>query len=114
MTNTEYLQKFDLLPKAGHVLCALSGGRDSVYLLHRLMEWRSEYGYKLSAAHFNHRLRGAEIHVRNPQGDHVVGAEYGFAQIVFQRVAAAAVNDFIKIVLHELIPFSEGISNFLL
>ena len=60
MTNTEYLQKFDLLPKGGHVLCALSGGRDSVYLLHRLMEWRSEYGYKLSAAHFNHQLRGAE------------------------------------------------------
>ena len=60
MTNTEYLQRYDLLPKGGHVLCALSGGRDSVYLLHRLLEWQKEYGFTVSAAHFNHKLRGEE------------------------------------------------------
>ena len=60
MTNTEYLRKFDLLPRGGHVLCALSGGRDSVYLLHRLLGWQGEYGFTVSAAHFNHGLRGKE------------------------------------------------------
>ncbi len=60
MTNTEYLRKYDLLPRGGWVLCALSGGRDSVYLLHRLLEWREEYGFTVAAAHFNHKLRGAE------------------------------------------------------
>ncbi len=60
MTNTEYLQKYELLPEGGHVLCALSGGRDSVYLLHRLLDWREEYGLTVSAAHFNHKLRGNE------------------------------------------------------
>ena len=60
MTNTEYLRSYDLLPHGGQVLCALSGGRDSVYLLHRLLEWRREYGFAVFAAHFNHKLRGAE------------------------------------------------------
>lgn len=60
MTNTEYLQRYDLLPEGTHVLCALSGGRDSVYLLHRLLEWSGERGLRVSAAHFNHRLRGEE------------------------------------------------------
>lgn len=56
MTNTEYLQRYQLLPDGTHVLCALSGGRDSVYLLHKLIE----QGLRVSAAHFNHRLRGEE------------------------------------------------------
>lgn len=60
MTNTEYLRKYDLLPRVGNVLCALSGGRDSVYLLHRLRKWQKEYGFRVFAAHFNHQLRGAE------------------------------------------------------
>lgn len=60
MTNTEYLARYDLLPKGGHVLCALSGGRDSVYLLHRLLAWGEEYDLTVSAAHFNHKLRDIE------------------------------------------------------
>lgn len=60
MTNTEYPAAYDLLPRGGRVLCALSGGRDSVYLLHRLLTWREEYGFTVAAAHFNHRLRGTE------------------------------------------------------
>ena len=60
MTIIEYLREFDLLPRNGRVLCALSGGRDSVYLLHRLLQWREEYGFAVIAAHYNHNLRGAE------------------------------------------------------
>ena len=46
----------ELLPRDGLVLCALSGGADSVYLLTRL----AELGYDMAAAHLNHGLRGAE------------------------------------------------------
>ncbi len=60
MTNTELIDQYDLLPEGSHVLCALSGGRDSVYLLHRLLEWAPERGLSIGAAHFNHHLRGAE------------------------------------------------------
>ena len=44
----------DLLPKDGLILCAVSGGADSVYLLLRLRE----LGYRVAAAHYNHGLRG--------------------------------------------------------
>ena len=43
-----------------HVVCALSGGGDSVALLHCLLSLRKELGITLSAAHFNHCLRGDE------------------------------------------------------
>lgn len=45
-----------LLPGEGTVLCAVSGGADSVYLLYRLLE----SGASVECAHFNHCLRGAE------------------------------------------------------
>ncbi len=42
------------------VVAAVSGGADSVALLLLLLELRSELGIVLSAAHVNHKLRGAE------------------------------------------------------
>lgn len=49
-----------LLPKGGHVLCAVSGGADSVCLLHWLNSLRAEWGVRLTAAHYNHNLRGEQ------------------------------------------------------
>lgn len=48
-----FSEKWSLLPKDGLILCALSGGRDSVALLHFL----KEHGFTVAAAHFDHRLR---------------------------------------------------------
>ena len=42
------------------ILLAISGGADSVTLLHILVELRERFGYRLACAHLNHRLRGAE------------------------------------------------------
>ncbi|MFI5353785.1 MAG: tRNA lysidine(34) synthetase TilS [Candidatus Binatales bacterium] len=42
------------------ILLALSGGADSVALLHALAALRERFGYRLAAAHFNHHLRGDE------------------------------------------------------
>lgn len=40
-----------------HFLCAVSGGLDSMCLLHFLHTWGREHGFLISAAHFNHGLR---------------------------------------------------------
>lgn len=42
------------------VVCALSGGADSAAMLRCLLSLRGELGISVSAAHFNHCLRGAE------------------------------------------------------
>jgi tRNA(Ile)-lysidine synthase len=42
------------------ILVALSGGPDSVALLHALVELRETSGFRLAAAHLNHALRGVE------------------------------------------------------
>ena len=42
------------------VVCALSGGADSVALLHGLLAVKEECSIHVAAAHFNHCLRGAE------------------------------------------------------
>lgn len=49
-----------LLAPGDRVICALSGGADSVALLCLLLELRQELGLTVSAAHFHHGLRGAE------------------------------------------------------
>ncbi len=41
-------------------MCAVSGGADSMCLLHWLKERREEYGFSLLAAHYEHGLRGDE------------------------------------------------------
>ena len=47
----------ELLPAGGRVLCAVSGGADSMALLHMLLE-RGDL--RVCAAHFEHGLRGEE------------------------------------------------------
>ena len=48
------------LPQGCRILCAVSGGADSVCLLHRLWALQPQGGFTVVAAHYNHRLRGAE------------------------------------------------------
>lgn len=49
--------------RRGLILVALSGGPDSVALFHALRRLKADYpelGYRIAAAHLNHRMRGAE------------------------------------------------------
>ena len=57
---TEFADKYGMLPSGGAVICAVSGGADSVCLLHILKEIAPTRGFELYAVHFNHCLRGEE------------------------------------------------------
>lgn len=54
------VRQFDLLPQGATVLAAVSGGADSVTLLHLLLQHAEALGIRVAAAHLNHGLRGGE------------------------------------------------------
>ena len=51
-------QAAELFPRESAVLVAVSGGVDSMVLLHSLHHLAEQFNWRLVAAHFNHRLRG--------------------------------------------------------
>ena len=51
-----HIRRHELIPPGGEVLCLVSGGADSTCLHHVL----GALGYRVSALHVNHGLRGAE------------------------------------------------------
>ncbi len=55
-----FARQHRLLPQGQPVVVAVSGGPDSVCLLHILSTIREELGITLHAAHLNHQLRGAD------------------------------------------------------
>ncbi|MBQ9534770.1 MAG: tRNA lysidine(34) synthetase TilS [Clostridia bacterium] len=57
MRITETLKSFDMLPAGSRVLCALSGGADSVCMTHWLAGNAQRLGIAVAAAHFSHGIR---------------------------------------------------------
>jgi tRNA(Ile)-lysidine synthase len=55
-----YVREKNLVPSGEKLVVAVSGGPDSVCLLHILSELKKELGIELHVAHLNHKLRGAE------------------------------------------------------
>lgn len=62
MTNqvAAYMRQHEMLAAAQLVGVAVSGGADSVVLLHLLHRLRSDFGCELKVLHVNHHLRGEE------------------------------------------------------
>jgi len=52
--------RYGLLAGGGAVVVGVSGGPDSLCLLHVLNRWREVYGIELHVAHLDHRIRGQE------------------------------------------------------
>lgn len=59
-TVLEFCRSEKLLPKNGRVLAAVSGGADSMCMLHVLLKLSETEGFSLTAATLDHRLRGEE------------------------------------------------------
>ena len=55
-----FTRQQDLIHPGDHIICAVSGGADSIALLFCLYLLKEKLNIRLSAAHFNHNLRGAE------------------------------------------------------
>ena len=56
----QFIRQRHLLPGQPKLLVAVSGGPDSVCLLHILVKLKDELGIGLHVAHLNHQLRGAD------------------------------------------------------
>ena len=107
-----FSEREGLLSPGGLILCALSGGRDSVALLHFL----KDHGFAVAAAHFDHHLRPdsadhatfcrdlcREWNVPFTQGEGLVGdlpgnveanaraARYAFLEETAERTGAAVI-----------------------
>ncbi|WP_176392069.1 tRNA lysidine(34) synthetase TilS [Marininema halotolerans] len=55
-----WIDEHHLLPGGSHVMVGVSGGADSLALLHGLKELAHDYQWRLTAIHVEHGLRGAE------------------------------------------------------
>ena len=55
-----YVRQQKMVKPGDTVICAVSGGADSMALLWAMYQLKDQLGISLEAAHFNHNLRGAE------------------------------------------------------
>ena len=51
------INHYKMIEPGDHVLCAVSGGIDSMSLLHVLFSLKEQLGFTLTVAHFNHGIR---------------------------------------------------------
>ncbi|MCR5090301.1 MAG: tRNA lysidine(34) synthetase TilS [Oscillospiraceae bacterium] len=58
--RSDFYDEYDMLPDGTAVLCAISGGADSVFLLHWLLDRKEQRHLTVYAAHYEHGIRGAE------------------------------------------------------
>ena len=81
------LRQYDMVSPGDRIICAVSGGADSIALLFGMYLLREKLGITLSAVHFNHRLRGEESDrderfVRQFCDRYDIALEVGSAQVV--------------------------------
>ena len=55
-----FIRRFEMVNPGDTVICAVSGGADSMALLWAMYLLKDKLKISLSAAHFNHGLRGEE------------------------------------------------------
>jgi tRNA(Ile)-lysidine synthase len=78
------VEKYRMLEEGDTVIVGVSGGVDSVVLLHVLMALRDEYDLSLIVAHLDHGIRGEES---RREGDFVSGLAQGLGLPIKKAVA---------------------------
>lgn len=104
----EYAGKRDMLPQGGTVLCAVSGGRDSMALLHILAALGAEFGFQVEAGHFNHQLRDTadrdEAFVRTWCGEHGIPFTCGRGEVAgFAKREGRSIEDAARILRYDFL-----------
>ncbi|HEX3026980.1 MAG TPA: ATP-binding protein [Clostridia bacterium] len=77
------IEKHHMMEQGGAVLAGVSGGADSVALLHLLCSLRGPLGIRVYAAHINHMIRGAEA-LRDEQYVEKICREWGVELFVIR------------------------------
>ena len=103
-----FCEKWNMLPRGSLILCAVSGGRDSMALLHWLCQLAPEKGFRLAAAHFNHQLRAAagddEAFVRRWCGEYHVPLSCGSGDVrQFAQTTGASLEDAARILRYRFL-----------
>jgi len=93
--------RHELIEPGGEVTCLVSGGADSTCLWHVLRE----LGYRVSALHVNHGLRGAESdedarYCREVLGAEVVEAPPGRSEVELRRIRYSFAADRLRATGH--------------
>jgi len=70
----DFIQRHSLVSPGEIVVVGVSGGADSVCLLHVLAKWRKGLGINLHIAHLNHQLRGVESEADAKYVSHLAGS----------------------------------------
>jgi tRNA(Ile)-lysidine synthase len=96
-----FVREHDLIPPGGDVLCLVSGGADSTCLWHVLRE----LGYRVTALHVDHGLRGAESDedarfCREAFGAEVVGGRGGRTEDDLRRIRYSFATDRLRATGH--------------
>jgi tRNA(Ile)-lysidine synthase len=96
-----FVREHDLIPSGGAVTCLVSGGPDSTCLWHVL----SSLGYRVSALHVDHGLRGAESEkdarfCREALGAEVVEAGGGRTEDELRELRYAIATDRLRATGH--------------
>jgi tRNA(Ile)-lysidine synthase TilS/MesJ len=61
-----HIERNNMLPEGATVVAAVSGGSDSMAMLHILNMLKGEIGFSLEAIHINHGIRGEEAVITTP------------------------------------------------
>jgi tRNA(Ile)-lysidine synthase len=81
-----------MAPPGTHVVVAVSGGADSVVLLHLLQRFSGPLGFSLSAVHINHHLRGEESE-RDERYVRTLAGSLGVELAVFDEPVSTATGN---------------------
>ena len=99
-------RRYRLLNPGDTVICALSGGADSVALLFSLYLLKDKLGITLEATHFNHNLRGEESNrdeafVRNLCDRYDIPLHIGSGQIIPGKKGLEAFDGVVLLASHD-------------